>query len=138
MNKAISFAIAPLAIAGVITMTPLAVADTGHGQRDIPAVTQEVALTTWSTSIDALPEAPVFSGPVPQGPKKNNDWLRKTQAFTECIFMVGIPIGAAWAIVTNPPLLAYAMRMGPLPATSGGTAVKYVEKVRASCGYALF
>ena len=74
--------------------------------------------------------------PAPEAPK-NNDWLQKTQAFTECIFGVGVPIGAAWGIVTNPPLLAYVMRMGPLPATTGGTAYKYIERVRNSCGYAL-
>lgn len=124
MNKAISLALAPLAIAGVVAMTPSM------------AKTPDVTLTTWSTSMDVLPEAPVFDTPAPEAPK-NNDWLQKTQAFTECIFGVGVPIGAAWGIVTNPPLLAYVMRMGPLPASTGGTASKYIERVRNSCGYAL-
>lgn len=40
-------------------------------------------------------------------------------------------------IVTNPALMAYVMRMGPLPASSGGTAMKYINTVRNNCGYAL-
>lgn len=131
--KLIPKIVAPLVITGALAAGAPALADSISVANN--PVTHSIVLTSGSMSIDALPQAPILDVPVPQAPK--NDWFEKTQAFTKCIFMVGIPIGAAWGIVTNPALMAYVMRMGPLPASSGGTAMKYINTVRNNCGYAL-
>lgn len=64
-------------------------------------------------------------------------WLNKTWAFVQCIFGVGVPIGVAWAMVADPALWAYFLRIGPLPASAGRWGYQYVNWLRNVCGYAL-
>lgn len=65
-------------------------------------------------------------------------WVSKTWAFVQCIFGVGVPIGAAWAMVADPALWAYFLRIGPLPASAGRWGYGYVTWLRNVCSYALF
>lgn len=62
-------------------------------------------------------------------------WANKTWAFVQCIVGVGVPIGLAWAIVSNPPLVAWLAGRGPLPGTTGGFAVNYLTWLKGACGY---
>ncbi|MFF2842458.1 hypothetical protein [Paenarthrobacter sp. NPDC057981] len=62
----------------------------------------------------------------------------KTVAFAGCITSVGVPIGAAWAIATNPGAIAWIIGRGPLPASVGGGASAYLSYVKRTCGYAIF
>jgi hypothetical protein len=59
-------------------------------------------------------------------------------AFAGCITSVGVPIGVAWAIATNPAAVAWVLGRGPLPASVGATVSKYLWYVKGTCGYALF
>jgi hypothetical protein len=65
-------------------------------------------------------------------------WWSKTVAFVGCIFSVGVPIGLAWYVATNPAWIAFFLRRGPLPPTAGGAAWNYWMWVRSVCSYALF
>lgn len=62
----------------------------------------------------------------------------KTVAFAGCITAVGVPIGVAWSIATNPAALGWILRGGPMPASVGGAVYKYIWFVKGTCGYALF
>lgn len=61
----------------------------------------------------------------------------KTANFAACIFGVGVPIGLVWAFATNPLVWRFVLGMGPLPATSGSAAARYLSWVKARCIYAL-
>jgi len=67
-----------------------------------------------------------------------DNWWDKTAAFVGCIFGVGVPIGLAWAIATNPAWIAFFLGRGPLPASAGGAAYNYWNWIRSTCAYALF
>ncbi len=62
----------------------------------------------------------------------------KTVAFAGCIIAVGVPIGVAWSIATNPAALGWILKGGPMPASIGGTVYNYIWFVKGTCGYALF
>ena len=62
----------------------------------------------------------------------------KTVAFAGCIIAVGVPIGVAWSIATNPAAIGWILKGGPMPATVGGTVYNYLWYVKRTCGYALF
>ena len=66
------------------------------------------------------------------------NWWDKTAAFVGCIFGVGVPIGLAWSVATNPAWLAFFLGRGPLPASAGGAAYNYWNWIRSTCAYALF
>jgi hypothetical protein len=66
----------------------------------------------------------------------NLTW-NKTVAFAGCITSVGVPIGIAWTIATNPAALAWILNRGPLPASIGAPAYRYMSYVKSTCGYAL-
>lgn len=63
---------------------------------------------------------------------------KKLAAFAGCVFGTGIPIGAAIAIAITPAAWAWVVGAGPLPASMGGTVVKYINTVKSLCRYALF
>ena len=62
---------------------------------------------------------------------------KKTGAFAACIFGVGVPIGLAWGIATNPAAWAWVLGRGPWPASVGGTAARYMETIKRACKYAI-
>lgn len=71
----------------------------------------------------------------------SNQWgvgARKTAAFSKCISGVGVPIGLVAVLASNPLVWKYVLGRGPLPASVGGTASKYLGAVKKNCAYALF
>lgn len=62
---------------------------------------------------------------------------KKTAAFTKCIFGVGVPIGLVAGFASNPLVWKYVLGLGPLPASVGGAASKYLSSVKKNCAYAL-
>lgn len=129
--KNLSLAVAFLLAFTALLSAPAIASAGGHSDPVVP-VTYEVALVV--ESVDMIPASPAFDVPIPQD---NNEWLDKTAAFTECIFGVGVPIGVAWAVATNPALLMYVMRVGPLPVGVPKTTLDYVERIKSRCAYAL-
>lgn len=87
---------------------------------------------------DALPMEPrTVSAPEIQLAGAASDTAKKTAAFAGCIFGVGVPIGLAWGIATNPAAWAWVAGKGPFPASVGAAASKYMNAVKRSCAYAL-
>lgn len=89
-------------------------------------------------AVDALPMEPrTVSAPEIQLAGAASDTAKKTAAFAGCIFGVGVPIGLAWGIATNPAAWAWVANKGPFPASVGAAASKYMNAVKRSCAYAL-
>lgn len=85
------------------------------------------------------PLSGVLAGPVADSVVADNTWLSKTRAFTACIFSVGIPIGAAIAIVTTPAVFWWMINRGGWPGASvGAAAARWLNFAKRNCAYALF
>ncbi|MFC7962821.1 hypothetical protein [Rhodococcoides kroppenstedtii] len=129
-------ALALIASLAMRTTAPLTLASTGH---DTPSVVQT------ADTFDELPAASASLGDVELvSVTKVRQGLvgvtaKKTAAFAGCIFGVGVPIGLAWAIATNAAVQAWILggASKPLAASVGGSVAKYLDRVKAMCGYAL-
>lgn len=74
---------------------------------------------------------------VAYSPARTGNTAAKTRAFATCIFGVGVPIGLAWGIATNPAAWAWVTGRGAYPASIGGAASKYMNTIKRNCAYAL-
>ena len=118
MNNQIGKAIAALGITVALSMGSVTAASAAPRVAPTQAPTQIASMASVSSNI-------------------NLTW-NKTVAFAGCIIAVGVPIGVAWSIATNPAAVSWVLKGGPMPASVGGAVYNYLWYVRGTCGYALF
>lgn len=71
---------------------------------------------------------------LPRQPRLTLSFWSWEWSFVKCVVGIGAPIGAAWAIVTNPWTWAYVIGAKPLKPQIGRTMYNYIHAVKGACG----